>query len=154
MSKPSRNLWPFSIMAFFAVAILFFAGFVIWVVQLRDDLVAPDYYEREVRFQSQLDRLNRSQEFAARTVVTFQPESREILIALPAEQVRGATGTIQLYRPSDARLDRDVPLALSDTGEQRLDTRQLANGLWKVRVKWNTNGEEFYLDQPVIVTSS
>jgi nitrogen fixation protein FixH len=153
MSKPPRSLWPISIIAFFAVAITFFAGFVIWVLQLRDDLVTPDYYEREVRFQTQLDTLNRSQPFAAQTVVTFEPASQEILITLPADQTPGATGTIQLYRPSDARLDRDLPLALNAAGVQRVDARDLRPGLWKVRVQWNVSGADYFLDQPVIVTS-
>jgi nitrogen fixation protein FixH len=153
MSKPFRSLWPISIMAFFAVAITFFVGFVFWAMQLRDDLVTADYYEREVRFQAQLDTLNRSQSFATQTVVTFEPASQEILITLPADKTPGATGTIQLYRPSDARLDRDLPLALNDAGIQRVDARELRPGLWKVRVQWNMSGEDYFLDQPVIVTS-
>jgi nitrogen fixation protein FixH len=153
MSKSPRSLWPIAIMAFFAVAITFFVGFVFWAIRQRNDLVTADYYEREVRYQTQLDSLNRSQSFAAQTVVTFAPGSREILITLPPEQTQGATGTIQLYRPSDARLDRDVPLALNADGVQRLDARELRTGLWKVRVQWTVSGADYFLDQPVIVTS-
>jgi hypothetical protein len=153
MSKPTRNLWPLSIIVFFAVAIIFFAGFVTWALRQRNDLVTPDYYEREVRYQAQLDKLNRSQVFARQTVVTFEPAAREIRITLPPEETRGATGLIQLYRPSDARLDRDLPLALDATGVQRVDASQLPTGLWKVRVLWNVKDADYYLDQPVIVTS-
>jgi nitrogen fixation protein FixH len=149
-----RNLWPATIIAFFALAIAFFASYIIWAMRQREDLVATDYYEREVRFQSQLDMMNRSQSLATTVVVTFEPDRQTIVITLPAAQTQDAKGSIHLYRPSDARLDREMPLALNAAGIQRLDAKELPAGLWKVRVKWNANGQEYYLDQPVIVTSS
>ncbi|MGC3957638.1 MAG: FixH family protein [Verrucomicrobiota bacterium] len=154
MSKPKCSLWPISIIAFFAVAIIFFAGFIAWAVQQREDLVSADYYEREVRYQSQLDSMNRSHAVAAKTVVTFEPAGQIIIITLPEAQTPGVTGSIHLYRPSDARLDREVPLALTADGTQRLDAKQLADGLWKVRVKWNAGGQDYFVNQPVIVTGS
>jgi hypothetical protein len=42
---------------------------------------------------------------------------------------------------------------LTADGTQRLDAKRLRDGLWKVRVKWNANGQDYFLDQPVIVTS-
>lgn len=142
-----------AITGFFVIAILFIATFIAWAVRQREDLVSADYYEREVRFQSQLDSMNRSQAVAARTVVTFEPTQQAIIINLPEAKAPGAIGSIHLYRPSDARLDRELPLALTNEGTQRLDAKQLADGLWKVRVQWSANGQDYFLDQPVIVTS-
>jgi nitrogen fixation protein FixH len=153
MSKPTRNLWPTSIVVFFVLAITFIISFIVWSLRQRDDLVSADYYEREVRYQAQLDTLNRSQALAVTTVVTFEPAQQTIVITLPPPQTQGATGSIHLYRPSDARLDRELPLALTADGTQRLDAKRLRDGLWKVRVKWNANGQDYFLDQPVIVTS-
>jgi hypothetical protein len=146
----SRNLWPASIIGFFVVAIVFMASFVIWAMQQREDLVSADYYEREVLYQRQLDSMNRSHAVATKVVVTFDPARQAILITLPA--ARGATGRVHLYRPSDARLDRELPLALDDEGVQRLNAKGLSGGLWKVRVKWIAQGQDYFLDQPVIVT--
>jgi hypothetical protein len=153
MSKPTRNLWPAAITGFFIVATIFIATFILWAVRQREDLVSADYYEREVRYQSQLDSMNRSQSVAAKTVVTFERDQPAIVINLPEAKAPGATGNIHLYRPSDARLDRDVPLALAPDGKQRLDARPLRDGLWKVRVTWTVNGRDYFLDQPVIVNS-
>ncbi|MBP9901541.1 MAG: FixH family protein [Verrucomicrobia subdivision 3 bacterium] len=149
--KPARNPWPIAITAFFVTAILFFIAFIGFAMRQREDLVSTDYYEREIRYQSQLDSMNRSQSLAAQAVVTFEPAQRAIVITLPAAQTRGATGSIQLYRPSDARLDRNVALALNAEGIQRLDARELPDGLWKVRVKWSADGQDYFVDQPVIL---
>lgn len=151
--KP-RNLWPTAITGFFIIAITFIVTFITWAVRQREDLVSPDYYEREVRYQTQLDSMNRSQGLAAKTVVTFEPKQQEIIITLPEAQKSGTTGSIHLYRPSDARLDRELPLALTADGTQRLDAKPLRDGLWKVRVKWSANGQDYFLDRPVVVTSS
>ena len=153
MNKSSRNLWPVSIVGFFVLAIIFLVTFVAWAMRQREDLVSADYYEHEVRYQQQLDSMNRSQTLATQVVVTFDPAQQAIVIALPSDKRSGATGRVHLYRPSDARLDREWPLALNADGVQRLDAKQLDNGLWKVRVKWSADGQEYFLDQPVIVTS-
>lgn len=151
MSKAKRNLWPVSIVAFFVVAIIFSAVFVTIAVRHRDDLVSVDYYEREVRFQKQLDTINRTQAVAAQAVVKFELKDQAIVIVLPETYTAGATGNIHLYRPSDAQLDRDLPLALAADGTQRVGTQKLAEGLWKVRVNWSSNGQDYFLDQPVLV---
>jgi hypothetical protein len=149
--QPSRNPWPIAITGFFVVAILFIVTFIAFAMRQREDLVSGDYYEREVRYQSQLDTMNRSQRLAAQTVVTFEPAQQTIVITLPVAQTQGATGAIHLYRPSDARLDRHLPLALNAEGIQRIDAKGLRNGLWKIWVKWSVAGKEYLVDQPVIV---
>jgi hypothetical protein len=152
--SPSRNLWPFAIIGFFCLAVLFLGSFVVWAMRQHEDLVSADYYEREVRYQQQLDSMNRSHAFAAQVVVTFDPTQQAIIITLPAARQQGTTGRVHLYRPSDSRLDRELPLALNAEGVQRLDATGLSGGLWKVRVKWTTAGQEYFLDQPVIVTGA
>jgi hypothetical protein len=56
-----------------------------------------------------------------------------------------------LYRPSDERLDQSLPLALDPHGVGRFDAKSLSPGLWKIRVEWNVNGQDYLLDRPVIV---
>jgi hypothetical protein len=146
-----RSPWPIAITAFFIIAIIFIATFIAFAVRQREDLVSVDYYEREVRYQTQLDAMNRSQTLAATTVVSFEPAQQAIVITLPAANSQGAKGSIHLYRPSDARLDRQFPLALNADGIQRLDANTLSDGLWKVRVQWKMDGQEFFIEQPVIV---
>jgi nitrogen fixation protein FixH len=153
-TKPSRNPWPIAIAGFFIIAVIFIATFIAFAMRQREDLVSSDYYEREVRYQSQLDAMKHSQAFAAQTVVTFEPAGQSIVITLPSQKNGGVKGSIHLYRPSDARLDRELPLALNAEGIQRLDAKTLSDGLWKVRVTWSAGGEEFFIDQPVVITSS
>ena len=153
IEKPPRSLWPVAIIGFFVLAGVFLAGFVVWAGHQREDLVADNYYDNEVRFQLRLDELNRTQPLGARVRVSYDAVQQNIVVALPAAQARAVAGRIFLYRPSDARLDRDLPLAVNAAGVQCLDARQLPRGLWKVRVQWAADGQEYFLDRQVVVTA-
>jgi hypothetical protein len=83
--------------------------------------------------------------------VTFDAVNNCIVIALPAAQ---ASGVIQFYRPSNAKLDHEIPLAIDAHGVQTIDAKAMAAGLWKVRLQWSVNGQEYFFDQAVVVTGA
>lgn len=154
MNSPApirRNPWPVAIVGFFIVFAIFLTSFIVWAVGQKQDLVTENYYEREVRFQEQLDRQQRTQALARETAVQFNAATRTILVTLPDAQAREANGQIHFYRPANARLDQTLPLSTDPTGRQAVDARSLAAGLWKVRVEWSVGGKDFYFDQQVIV---
>ena len=148
---PTRNLWPTAIIAFFIVFATFIAIYLTWAFRQNQDLVSENYYENEVRFQQQLDRVKRTQSLATQTAVTFDAVRKSIRVTLPTGQAQSASGRIRLYRPSNAKLDHDVPMALNADGAQTVDATALAAGLWKVRVEWSANGQDYFFDQPVVV---
>jgi hypothetical protein len=152
-SKNARSLWPFSIIGFFVLAVIFLVIFIVWAARQREDLVSDNYYDTEIAYQQQLDRLNRSQQFEQLPIVTYDPEKRDILVRLPNAAAQPVIGRIYLYRPSDARLDRELPLAPDTNGAQRLDARGLPVGLWKVRVQWTVAGKEYYCDRPIKIAA-
>ena len=60
-NPPSRDPCPIAIGTFF---LFFFASllvFVVYATRQKDDLVRADYYEQEMRFQEQVDRVDRTQ---------------------------------------------------------------------------------------------
>lgn len=148
----SFNPWPVGLVLAF---ILFISGTVALIVlssRQRSDLVTPDYYEQEVRFQSRIDQLNRAQLFQAQIAVTFDAARQAIRIELPpAHARRSPHGSIHLYRPSAANLDRQVALQLDADGTQWVDAADLRPGLWKVRVQWRVDDEDFFVDETLIL---
>lgn len=147
-----RNPWPYAIMAFFACAITGIVSFVLFANQHRMELVRPDYYEHEVRYQEQIDRVNRTKAIRQQVLVNYDFQKANLTITLPQAQVQvGLAGNIQLYRPSDSKLDQEIKLTPDAEGIQRVDTSKLKAGLWKVRVSWEVAGQEYYFDQSVVV---
>ena len=147
-----RSLWPAGIIAAFVVFIAGTAGLVVLSVRNHVELVSPDYYEQELRYQEQINRRERAQALPGQARVSYDAAQGHIVITLPAAQARVAQGRIQLYRPSEARLDRDLPLTLDGNGIQRLDAKQLRRGLWNIRVHWNVDGEEYSLNRAIVVS--
>lgn len=153
--KPVFNPWPWSIIGFFAVAIVAAVSWVVFCLGHGTDLVATDYYEQEMEYQNQLDRLERTRELSGRASIHYEAEGGFIRIQLPPEQaVLQPDGVIHLYRPSQADLDQTVPLQVTTVGEQRLDARSLTPGLWDVRVQWIAKGESFFVNQRIQVIQS
>jgi hypothetical protein len=148
--KTKRNLWPFGIVVAFA---LFFAGMTAFVVIAsthRDSLVQNDYYEQELKYQSQIDGGARAQKAGAS--VQFDAATGKLLVSVPAAQLaRNLSGTIEFYRPSASGLDRHVALTPAADGKQTLDVSAFAPGLWQVRVKWNAAGEDYFLEQKITI---
>jgi hypothetical protein len=147
-----RSWWPQGIVAAF---ILFIAGTLVLVVlstRQRDELVMTDYYDQELRYQQQLDRLQRTESVRHQVRVAYEAAARQIRISLPPQHASTRpSGRIQLYRPADARHDREFDLDLDLTGHQLLDARDLPDGLWRVKIRWSVEREEFSLDERLVI---
>jgi nitrogen fixation protein FixH len=148
-----RSWWPIGIIAFFVAAITYIGGFVIWASNLREDLVANNYYDNEIRYQKEIDLLNRTQKIAGKVTVDYDSARRSILISLPVSPTQTAVGNVRLYRPSDERLDRSLPLALDAQGVDHFDAKSLSPGLWKIRIEWTVSGQDYLLDRPVVIAN-
>ena len=106
------------------------------------DLVHPDYYRQGVGHQQQIDRMQATGQLPREEVYALRLEEDQLVLEF-AHQT-STTGEVHLYRPSDGRLDRTVALTLDADGRQRIDVRDLAAGLWKVRVSWTAAGTEYF----------
>jgi hypothetical protein len=151
--KPPENLWPIGIVGAFAVFIAGTVTLIVVACSHRMDLVTADYYEEEIIYQSQIDRLERAHRLGASAGVTYDSVTKHITITLPAAHASTAEGRIQLYRPSAAGLDQQIPLALDPAGMQSLDAANLRAGLWKVRVLWTVEEREYFIDQSIVVSA-
>jgi nitrogen fixation protein FixH len=60
---------------------------------------------------------------------------------------------VQLYRPSAEKLDRQLKLEPDRNGVQRIDAGSLSPGLWKVRVTWSVERQEYFMDQNIVIAA-
>jgi hypothetical protein len=149
---PRFNPWPAGIIGAFVLFVGGTVGLIVLASSNRMELVSHDYYEQELRYQQRLDGLNRAQRLAPAAQASFDADHGKITLTLPSEHARQqARGEITLFRPSAAGLDRRFELQLGPDGTQSLDATSLQPGLWNVRVLWRVAGEDFCLDQTVVV---
>jgi nitrogen fixation protein FixH len=144
--------WPVSIIVFFAIAVAGCVGFVVFCSRHPADLVAADYYDREIRYQGQIDSLSRTRASGLKASVSVDAAQKSIVVRIPKEQLAGGvSGNIELYRPSSEKLDRKLALALGTDGRQTINASDLPDGLWKVRVSWTADGQSYLLDEKVVL---
>ena len=150
----SFNPWPAAIIITFVVFFAGTVGLVVLAAHQRVDLVSNDYYEQEIRYQQRLDQVSRTSVVRSQVRVSYDPVARAIRITLPAAHAQGrAVGRVHLYRPSEAGLDRDARLELDPQGVQSVNADKLLPGLWKVRVQWKVDGQDYFVDERVIIPS-
>jgi nitrogen fixation protein FixH len=147
-----KSFWPYAIVLTFLIFLSGTATLIVIACTHQTDLITPNYYEEEIKFQTRLDQLNRTARFNGQITIGYDAGRECIRLSLPPAQCGpGTSGRIQLYRPSTTGLDRIMELQLDADGSQTLDAATLLPGLWKVRVQWTSHDQEFFADKSIVV---
>lgn len=143
MSDPKRTSWPYAIALVYALFAAAMTGFVVFAVRHPTDLVSRDYYQKEIRYQQQIDSEHRAQKDPDAPTVAIN--DRLCIIHYPGVPPEG--GLIKLYRPSDAALDQSMPMKLDDRRNQTVDLAGISAGLWRLRLEWTRNGQNYFREE-------
>ena len=100
-----KNSWPIALIVFFIVMIAGLVGFAAWTAGQREDLVSANYYEDELRYQTRIDAAARTKAEGADPRVLLGGPAGEVGLQFPPE-LAAAVGTITMYRPSQANMDK------------------------------------------------
>lgn len=138
-----RNFWPYAIILYFAIFITAMTAWIFFAVRNDQELVRRDYYEHELKFQTELDSLNRAA--GEKPKVTYTRASQTIAIALPKNAEKAVAN---FYRPSSAALDRKIEM----TGPfQTINANALQPGLWKLQLTWTAAGVAYRHDETLVL---
>lgn len=129
---------------------LSFLGFIVVImtmvtISVRMDgieLVTESYYEKEIVYQDQIDKEQATLD-QNKDIMTFDMKGQMILVDLPS----GASGTLHLFRPSDAALDQKIKLDGNSQRAIEVPINQLKSGYWKAQLNWIENGVEYYQEK-------
>ena len=142
--------WGTGIAATLAVFVGMMAWFAMRAINNPESLVAEDYYQRELHFQGEIDKLDRSR--SSGEYVQVDQSTGSIVLQFPHTTGKGPiTGRLQLMRPSDARGDRMVDVHPDSAGRFEFDTHDLLKGAYRLRLDWTRDGEERLHEQPIDV---
>jgi hypothetical protein len=145
-----KSYWPLALVFVFVIFIGWLVTFIVFSSRQRIDLVSPDYYARGIDHQRQIERETRT--LATAHTVTVRHDAHTGTIILYYPDTNGPSeGRLTLYRPSNADLDKTFALELDDSGEQIISASGLPGGLWKARMEWTLDGEEFYREETLVL---
>jgi nitrogen fixation protein FixH len=127
--------------ALFMAFILFFVFRVQSDSKYDNELVIEEYYKQEQILEQQLDKEKNA--VALVHQVHIENQGNDINISFPEEfEYKKITGKVSLYRPSDKKLDFEMPISLS--GHHLLIPKSdLAGGRWDITVDWQYGGKAY-----------
>lgn len=147
-----KSFWPLGIVLVYAVFFAFLVSFFIFSRFQKEELVTRDYYEKELIYQEQIERMKRTQALSEKIEVIYEHQHKKISLQFPAElNYEKLTGNILFFRPADARQDRLLPLNITSAGLQVVDVKTFTTGFWRIKIFWQINGQEYYEEKAMVL---
>ncbi len=133
-----------------------YGAFVVFMISLvtfcvkQDDitLVSPDYYKKEIAYQDEIDKIKNTANLSA--PVRIEKIDEFLQVTFP-EEIRNAKGTLQFYRPSDVKLDFQVPLHVNAEGWQKVPVKSITSGQWILKLEWEHKGLSYLKEEKIIL---
>lgn len=143
--------WPTGIIIAMSAFIIFILSFVYkatFMPQYDHHLVSEDYYKDELNYQQEIDKLNKAA--TLKEDVTLTKVAEGLLIKFPAEfDAEKITGTISFQRPSNDKIDFELPIKLT-TADYLIADDNLVQGIWNVKIEWVINGTTYLFKEKLM----
>lgn len=122
-----------------------FIGVLVTISMRQDvDLVAADYYQKELVYQDQIDRIKNTNALALKPSLEIQ-EGKYLTIYFPDMNIE--KGQVHLFRPSGSQMDQRFALRASADSVQQFNLKTLEKGMYKVKLEWTMEGKEYFMEE-------
>lgn len=127
--------------ALFMSFILFFVFSVQSNTKYDNELVVEEYYKKELVAQQDIDREQNAYDLNSKVIIKTTDEG--ISIDFPNNfDYKNIQGKVSLYRPSNQKLDFEVPISLS-SAHLLIPKSNLVGGRWGISIDWNYQGKKY-----------
>lgn len=138
--------WGKSIVLSFIIFISFVGVLVYKMATAKVDLVQADYYQKEIDYQNQINRLNNAENLKTKLNMLYLPTNQVLRIGFPTAVEKGE---VNFFRTSDKNLDFKVQVNNQSVFEY--STKKLTKGLWKIQAIWNDGTREYFVEKEIII---
>jgi len=136
--------WGKGIVIAFALFMSFILYFVFKVQsdsQYDNEMVTEDYYRKEKLVQGNIESIQNANNLNEKVAINKTAEG--IVVNFPAElDATKIKGKVSLYRPSNQKLDFEIPISLSGF-DLLIPKNNLVDGLWGITVAWEYEGKTY-----------
>jgi len=132
------------------IAFIFFAAFIATLVTVcikqEMSLVSKDYYQEELDYQQQIQRIENTSKLSVLPSITITNDSLKLVFD-NLGHIKG--GVLKLTRASSARHDASFTLPEHTGREVVFPLSNLPRGRYTGSFQWVMDGKEYYFNQPV-----
>ncbi len=130
------------------IAFAFFMSFILYfIIKVQtnsaydNEFVVNEYYKKELLAQQDLDREQNA--YDLNNKVAINTTSEGITISFPSDfDFKTIQGKVSLYRPSNQKLDFEIPISLSSP-HLLIPKSNLVGGRWGINIDWNYQGKKY-----------
>ena len=145
--------WGTAIVIAFGLFISFILYFVVKVQsdsKYDNDLVVEEYYKHDAKFGDEMERVQNAEDLVSKPVITIVDEGVTIVfpVTLVPENIKGK---VSLYRPSNKKLDFEIPISLSDATTLLIPKKSLAGGRWDINMEWQYEGKSYLTKETIYI---
>ena len=145
--------WGVGIVIAFGLFITFILYFVVMVQsdsKYDNDLVVEEYYKHDAKFGDEMARIQNVEDLAQKPTINIVSNGVEIVfpkIFVP----KNIKGKVSLYRPSNKKLDFQIPISLSDATTLLIPKKSLAGGRWDINMEWQYEGKSYLTKETIYI---
>ena len=144
--------WGTSIVIAFALFISFIMYFVITVQsdsKYDNELVVDEYYKKDSQYGDDYLKMQNVENLTEKPNVIQDKDS--IKITFPAAFVpKELKGTVSFYRPSNKKLDFQVPISLSKPS-LLIPKTNLVGGRWDIYIDWDYQSKSYKMKETIYI---
>ncbi|WP_394750922.1 FixH family protein [Spongiimicrobium salis] len=137
------------------LGMVLFMGFILYFVitmstdkTYKHDLVTEEYYAKEMRYQQEIDAETNVRNM--QTQIISKRTEKGWLLRFPSTwETNKIQGKVFLYRPSNQRLDYDLPIVLSGS-DLLIPDKNLVDGRWNIILEWTYDGVSYLYKEEMI----
>jgi len=139
--------WGTGIFIAYTVFVIVILTFVYVMMNKSVDLVAENYYDKEIKYQEQINKINNTERLKEK--LAFQYSNGQIELDFP--KLGAVNGDISFYRPSDPGEDFKVHIKADQNNKQVINAVSLQKGFWKIQIDWSVNGVPYFNEESIIL---
>lgn len=114
------------------------------------DLVTPDYYAKELKYQQQINKMNAAKNLPL--AATWVVSNKAIELIFPADfDANQLSGDITLFKPSNNMSDKRFSIKTAENGIQSIPIEGLEKGMYKMKIDWKHGNQAYYQEAVVVL---
>ncbi len=142
--------WGTGIVIVFAIFMGTTISTAVYLMNQDVNLVADDYYDQEIKYQQQIDRIKRTKKLDEKNIIVFNGTT--INVTIPESLIsKDLTGEIYFYRPSDGGQDFKIPFNYNNEPAFVFPVDELSRGYWKLQLHWQLDEEEYFTEKKIFI---
>jgi hypothetical protein len=142
--------WGTKIALTYIIFVVITLGIVLFAMTKDVDLVTENYYEKELVYQNQIDKMNRANSLSEK--VTVMKDESSLSFVFPKDfDYYAVEGEIHFYRPDNSKRDVIFPIQLDSSYMQIVYTDKFDKGMWKLNVDWAVKNTTYFNEFRVMI---